>query len=216
MKKASLNLDSQSTFFISNTKSFSILVLDSIGQRLLGGKDPLSQSNMLIEKRLKDRPMLGFLDHKNMDKTLNVTLQLIVTTTIANHLSCEDKSILAFSDSSTQPCEMIDLHVSFCRGEDKRIVDIVFFVVLCESIYNDILERSFLTMLDVVAFLVHLMMKFHNDAGQSILVKADMCGALLIYEATLKNSLEFFIALGKMREKVDKVTSVVNLDVQEE
>lgn len=60
--------------------------------------------------------------------------------------------------------------------------------------------NSFLEMLDVVAFMIHLKMSYHNDSGHPTIVKADIREARLMYEATLKNSLTSVTALRKGRK----------------
>lgn len=59
-------------------------------------------------------------------------------------------------------------------------------------------------------------MMYGRKKGQPILVKVDMCGAHLIYKATLNNSLTFVVTPGKRRENVDKITNMVDLEVREE
>lgn len=79
--------------------------------------------------------------------------------------SCEGKSILTFNDSSTRPCETLDLLVSFDKRKNNKIVNMIFFVVPSENVYNYILKRSFLEKLDIIASIVNLNMKYHNDFG---------------------------------------------------
>lgn len=99
---------------------------------------------------------------------------------------CEGRSLIGFNYTSTCPYESIDLLVSVREGNNKRIVCACFLVVLCESVYNDILGRSFLEALDVVASTVHLKMKYHNNLGKSLVIAIDLRRAHLIYEAILR------------------------------
>lgn len=69
--------------------------------------------------------------------------------------------------------------------------------------------------LDDVASTNHLKMKLYNDSGYPVLVKDDLCGARLIHEATLKNSLASAASIKERRKKVDEVTNIVDLDVHE-
>lgn len=83
------------------------------------------------------------------------------------------KSLLDFNDSITQPCGILDLLVYFGKGKYIRTINIIFFVIPCESVYIAILESLFLAALYVVASPILLKMKYHNDVGQPVLVKAD-------------------------------------------
>lgn len=77
---------------------------------------------------------------------------------------CEWGNLLAFKDSSTLPYEIIDLSLSFGDGKkNKRIVKICFLVIPCESVYNGILKKLFLDVLEAVAFTVHLKMKYYKQ-----------------------------------------------------
>lgn len=58
--------------------------------------------------------------------------------------------------------------------------------------------------LDLVTYMLHLNMKYHNDEGLPLIVKADVCGASLKYEANLKGSLTLSIIPKEKRKKVDK------------
>lgn len=86
-------------------------------------------------------------------------------------------------------------------------------MISCESVYNNIFGKSFLATLDVVAFLVHLKMKYHNDVSQPILIKLDMRGTRLIYKATIKNSRTSTVVPRERMDKVNKVANLVDLDV---
>lgn len=66
-------------------------------------------------------------------------------------------------------------------------------------------------MLDVIAFTVHLKMKYHSDLGYPIVVTIK---ARLIHEKILKNSLETIVSSEKIRTKVREAINVLNLDVR--
>lgn len=66
-------------------------------------------------------------------------------------------------------------------------------------------------MLDVIAFTVHLKMKYHSDLGNPIVVTIK---ARLIHETILKNSLETIVASEKIRTKAHEAINVLNLDVR--
>lgn len=126
-----------------------------------------------------------------MDGIINVTLLLVIIATIENNIvsgilvndrsSCnlmyliivmklglnktdkpyEGKNLLAFNDFSNRLCECINLQNYFRVCMNKIIMDVLFFQIPCESVYNIILGRSFLTMLDAFASIVHYKMKYH-------------------------------------------------------
>lgn len=85
---------------------------------------------------------------------------------------------------------------------DRRNINVTFLMVPWESVYNTILRRLFLTMLDVVAYLFHLKMKYHNDAGQRIPIQFDMSRAHHTYDVMLKNSLEYVIIHGEKKKSI--------------
>lgn len=68
---------------------------------------------------------------------------------------CEGMGLIEYNESLTQLCRTVDLPVSFGILKDKRILNMDFSMISCESVYNNIFGKSFLAMLDVVAFLVH-------------------------------------------------------------
>lgn len=74
------------------------------------------------------------------------------------------------------PCGCLDLPVSFGVGKDKRIVDVHLFVISCERVYNDIIGKWFLTMLDAVTSTVHLKMKYHNNFDKLVVIATDIRG----------------------------------------
>lgn len=87
-------------------------------------------------------------------------------------------SLLEFNGSLTRPCEVVSPRVSFGEGKNKRIVNLLFLVVPCESLY-------------------------HNDSGHSILVKVDLRVAYLIHESILKNFMSSSAASNEVINVVD-------------
>lgn len=81
---------------------------------------------------------------------------------------CEDKSLLAFNDFVTHPCDLADLLLSLREGEGERKVPFCFLVVPCKSAFSGNLGKSFLATLDAVASSVHLKVTYHNDDGKPI------------------------------------------------
>lgn len=85
--------------------------------------------------------------------------------------------------------------------KDERIVKVNFLVITFESIYNTILGRSFLAILDIVAFPVYLKMKYHNNADKPIVISVDLHGVCLILEALIKNPLSSTITSKRRKKK---------------
>lgn len=52
--------------------------------------------------------------------------------------------------------------VSIGEGRKKKMMKVCFLAVPCENVYNCILGRHFLATLDVIAYTVHLKMKYPN------------------------------------------------------
>lgn len=71
-----------------------------------------------------------------------------------------------------------------------------------ENVHNNILAQSFLEALDIVVSPVYLKIKYHNDYGRPLVVKADLRGAHKIHEAILKNPLLQVIILKKGSRKL--------------
>lgn len=65
----------------------------------------------------------------------------------------KDNGFMIFNDSTTRPCGGINMTFSLGEEVDKRSINVYFLIVPCESIFNRILGRPFLAMLDVVASL---------------------------------------------------------------
>lgn len=73
----------------------------------------------------------------------------------------ERRKLLTFNNSITRPTEIVKLPIYVEEGKDERTLNACFLVIPCRRVYNYILGRSFLTMLDVMAYVVHLKMKYH-------------------------------------------------------
>lgn len=84
------------------------------------------------------------------------------------------------------------------------------------SIYNNILERSFIETIYVMASLVHLKMKYHNYSNKKVVIKVDLHGARRIHEAPLKNPLSTHVILEKRRKESREATNLDDLDVRED
>lgn len=59
-------------------------------------------------------------------------------------------------------------------------MNVHFLVIPCKSVCNGILRRSFLAILDIVTSLIHLKMKYHNDADKLIIISV-ICMELTSY-----------------------------------
>lgn len=68
----------------------------------------------------------------------------------------EGKNLLAFNNSTTRSCGTGKFLVIIEKGDDERIVNMCFLVIPCRSVYNCIIERSFLKTLDGVASTIQL------------------------------------------------------------
>lgn len=64
--------------------------------------------------------------------------------------------MLAFNNSVTCPCEMLDLTISLGEGSNERMVNLFFLVIACRSTFSGILGISFLAKLDAMASSIHV------------------------------------------------------------
>lgn len=87
------------------------------------------------------------------------------------------------------------------------------FGIQCENIYNNILDKPFPTTLNVVAFPVHIKIKYHNDSRRPIVVKVDLLGARWTQEAILKNPLTTIVIIWRSDRESDWEWEVVDPDV---
>lgn len=100
--------------------------------------------------------------------------------------SCKEQSLLTFKNSSTRPCEQIYLLVTLGKWSGRKTTSVYFFVIPCESAYNDILGQSFFIALDVVSSLVHFKLKCHDESDRPIVIKEDLLGALRMPKTGMK------------------------------
>lgn len=68
----------------------------------------------------------------------------------------------AFNDTVTHPMGYTELTVILRKRRDTRRVDLQFLEISYKSAHNCNLGRPFATMMDVMASLVHLELKYHN------------------------------------------------------
>lgn len=68
-------------------------------------------------------------------------------------------------------------------------MNICLFVIPCESVYNDILGWLFLAAFSVVASVVHLKLKYHDDFDKPVVIKDDIWIAHRILYMILKKSI---------------------------
>lgn len=69
------------------------------------------------------------------------------------------------------------------EGRDTNTIDSEFLFVLCKSVYNWILGQPVPETLDVVGFIVHLKLKYHNKFDVLTKIRVDLFGAKRIYKA---------------------------------
>lgn len=74
------------------------------------------------------------------------------------------------------------------EGPCGRYVTINFLVILCINAFIDILGRSYLVNLDVVASPVHLKRAYHDTNGKPTVTSADLGEANRIKEIILRTS----------------------------
>lgn len=107
--------------------------------------------------------------------------------------------LLIFNDYLTRPCKVVYLLVSFGEGKNMRTVNMHFLIVPSDSIYNNILWRSFLETLRDVASTYHMEMKYHNDSDKPIFVITDLYETLILHETLLENPLATFVVYEKRK-----------------
>lgn len=111
---------------------------------------------------------------------------------------------------------MIKLLVYFGERKHHRTTNVHFPMIRYENVYNNILGRSFVTILDVMASLVHTKMKLHNNAGKLVVVLADQHGALLIHEIVPNNPFMVNFISKRIKNMTCQTVITVDLDVQED
>lgn len=70
-----------------------------------------------------------------------------------------------------------------------------------------------MAMLDTMASMVHLKMKYYNSSGESIVSPADLHGALRIYETILENPSMIFVTSMRRKKNVCEAIGVVSFDI---
>lgn len=138
------------------------------------------------------RPILRYLDREKLDGSSYAYLPLTITpssltiilvddeiscsmiyleilTRLGLRLqylkSCQDQTLLAFNNASTHPCKQIYLPITRGKWDERRMVNVFFLVIPCKTVYNDILGRPHLAVLDTIAYLIHLRLKYHDESG---------------------------------------------------
>lgn len=82
--------------------------------------------------------------------------------------------LLAFNDSITRPWGTTYMTWAIGEATYERKVILSFHVISCKSVFRDILERSFLERLNVVASSVHLKGTYHYREGMSGIFGVDL------------------------------------------
>lgn len=95
-------------------------------------------------------------------------------------------------------------------------MNVRFLVIPYESVYNDILGRSFLVILDTVTSQILLKMKYHKCATMLVVISIDLRRAFLIHEVFIKNPLTITVTCERRRKKTCQTVSKVDLDVRED
>lgn len=85
-------------------------------------------------------------------------------------------TLLAFNESFILTCGTIELSFSFEERKDEQPMNICFLMIPYENVYNDILGRSFLAILNAMASLIYLKVKYHNNACKLVVISADLHG----------------------------------------
>lgn len=124
--------------------------------------------------------------------------------------------LVAFNESFILTCGTIELSVSFEERKGEQPMNVCFLVIPYENVYNDILERSFLAILNALASLIYLKMKYHNNACKLVVILANLRGDDLIHEAILKNPLAVALTSKRQKNETRQTVSMIDLDVRED
>lgn len=90
-------------------------------------------------------------------------------------------------------------------------------MVPCESVYNCILGRPFLTPLDALASTIHLNMKYHNCFDEPTIIQGDLRRAHLIHETISKDPDTIIFTLKrKIHETLSIVIDTLDLNMHED
>ena len=95
----------------------------------------------------------------------------------------DDTDLHGFNETSTLRRGYVKLGVTFIEEMDEQIVKASFLVILVISIYNCVLGRPTLAVLDAVTSTDHLKMKYHNKSGDVATIHADLKGAKMCHKA---------------------------------
>lgn len=153
--------------------------MDAVGGKLTKKEESLSQislkSTSQIEMRKNNMSIFGFQDHNKVDEIPNVTLPLIITTTIVNHfisgMLMDDESSfnliylrvfteLGLSKQDIEPCEIQSL-IAYNDSSTRPYGQIDLLVCLRE-------ERNKITMSDCF-FVIPYGSVYNDILGRSFL-----------------------------------------------
>lgn len=123
-------------------------------------------------------------------------------------------TLLAFNKSFILTCGTIELSISFEERKDEQPMNVCFLMIPYENVYNDILGRSFLAILNSMASLIYLKVKYHNNACKLVVILADLHEDYLIHEAILKNPLAIALTSERQKNETHQTVSMIDLDVR--
>lgn len=89
----------------------------------------------------------------------------------------------AFSGTVSRPWGYFELMATLGKGRDTRIIDLQCLMVSYKSVYNCILGRLFTDTLDMMAYHVHLKLKYHNVHDELVTINAVQFGTKRIHKA---------------------------------
>jgi hypothetical protein len=101
----------------------------------------------------------------------------------------EGTGLQGFNGSTIRPWDLINLPVTFENKElkkSKKIVEVQFLEIPCESVYNCILGRPTLASLGAVPSMVHLKMKYNNEKNKVVTIEAHISVAKKCYQSMQK------------------------------
>ncbi|CAI8598604.1 unnamed protein product [Vicia faba] len=88
-------------------------------------------------------------------------------------------------------CEMIKFLFSFDKRKGERTLNVCFFVIPCKNVCNNIFGRLFLATLDMVAFLIHLKMKYYNNTSKLIDISIYLYGIHFVHNVVMRIEKNF-------------------------
>lgn len=92
-------------------------------------------------------------------------------------LPYEGSDLQAFNGIMTNPWGYVELMVTLGKGQNTRIIDAHFLVVLYRRVYNCIMCRTFATTLDAVASSIHLKMKCYEVHKKTVTISVGLTKA---------------------------------------